>query len=88
MARELTCIEMVELVSDYLEGELDARARAQFEEHLAERDHRRFLRKAHVIASQHSTEYCAGTRHRCRGFGRERAATHPWCGSGCSGNDT
>ena len=31
----ITCKQMVELVSDYLEGELDARARAQFEEHLA-----------------------------------------------------
>jgi anti-sigma factor RsiW len=31
----ITCREMVELVSDYLEGQLDPRARERFEEHLA-----------------------------------------------------
>jgi predicted anti-sigma-YlaC factor YlaD len=31
---ELTCREMVELVSDYLEGALDDRDRALFEQHL------------------------------------------------------
>jgi anti-sigma factor RsiW len=30
----LVCREVVELVSDYLEGELDARDRARFEAHL------------------------------------------------------
>lgn len=35
MARELSCIEMVELVTDYLEGALPRRARKRFERHLA-----------------------------------------------------
>jgi anti-sigma factor RsiW len=35
MARELTCIEMVELVSDYLEGALSWRMRRRFERHIA-----------------------------------------------------
>ena len=32
---ELSCQELVELVTDYLEGALPAQARARFEEHLA-----------------------------------------------------
>ena len=36
--RMLTCQEMVELVSDYLEGRLDDAARARFEAHVAESD--------------------------------------------------
>jgi len=36
--RTLTCQEMVELVTDYLEGRLDDGARARFEEHVAECD--------------------------------------------------
>ena len=32
--RDLTCIELVELVTEYLEGGLGARARERFEEHL------------------------------------------------------
>ena len=32
---ELSCRELVELVSDYLEGALDASEQARFEEHLA-----------------------------------------------------
>jgi anti-sigma factor RsiW len=35
VARELTCIEMVELVSDYLEGALSWRMRRRFERHIA-----------------------------------------------------
>ena len=34
----LVCREFVELVTDYLEGELSARDRARFEAHLAECD--------------------------------------------------
>jgi anti-sigma factor RsiW len=34
----LTCQEMVELVTDYLEGRLDDAARSSFEEHVAECD--------------------------------------------------
>jgi anti-sigma factor RsiW len=34
-ATELTCRELVELVTDYLEGSLPAQARARFERHLA-----------------------------------------------------
>ena len=36
--RMLTCQEMVELVTDYLEGRLDDAARRRFEEHVAECD--------------------------------------------------
>ncbi|HMC06608.1 MAG TPA: zf-HC2 domain-containing protein [Solirubrobacterales bacterium] len=32
----MTCQELVELVTDYLEGRLDGRQRARFEEHLGE----------------------------------------------------
>jgi anti-sigma factor RsiW len=32
----MSCQELVELVTDYLEGALDAGERARFEEHLAE----------------------------------------------------
>jgi anti-sigma factor RsiW len=34
----LTCQEMVELVTDYLEGRLDDAARERFEDHVAECD--------------------------------------------------
>ena len=34
-SRGLTCIELVELVTDYLEGNLDAYERARVERHLA-----------------------------------------------------
>jgi anti-sigma factor RsiW len=34
VARELTCIEMVELVTDYLDGALPWRERRRFERHL------------------------------------------------------
>ena len=34
LAEELTCAELVELVTDYLEDGLDARDRERFEEHL------------------------------------------------------
>ena len=36
--RMLTCQEMVELVTDYLEGRLDDAARQRFEKHVAECD--------------------------------------------------
>jgi anti-sigma factor RsiW len=36
--RTLTCREMVELVTDYLEGRLDDAARQRFEAHVAECD--------------------------------------------------
>jgi len=36
--RMLTCQEMVELVTDYLEGRLDDAARARFDAHVAECD--------------------------------------------------
>ena len=34
----LTCVELVELVTDYLEGKLPPRDRARFDAHLAECD--------------------------------------------------
>ena len=36
--RELTCQQMVELVTDYLEGRLSRRERRRFERHLVECD--------------------------------------------------
>jgi anti-sigma factor RsiW len=36
VGEELTCKELVELVTDYLEGALPARERARFEEHLVD----------------------------------------------------
>ena len=36
--RMLTCQEMVELVTDYLEGRMDDATRARFEEHVAQCD--------------------------------------------------
>jgi anti-sigma factor RsiW len=33
---DLTCSEVVELVTEYLEGALDARRRSEFERHLAD----------------------------------------------------
>lgn len=36
VADDLTCRELVELVTDYLEGALNADERARFEQHLAE----------------------------------------------------
>jgi predicted anti-sigma-YlaC factor YlaD len=35
-AEDLPCIELVELVTDYLEGALDSATHARFEAHLAE----------------------------------------------------
>lgn len=35
MTDSLTCAELVELVTDYLEGAMDPAARRRFEEHLA-----------------------------------------------------
>ena len=35
LARDLTCAEIVELITDYLEGGLPAAARERFEEHIA-----------------------------------------------------
>ncbi len=37
--RDLVCQQAVELVTDYLEGTLDGRARRQFEAHLADCPH-------------------------------------------------
>lgn len=36
MTRELSCADLVELVTDYLEGRLPAAERARFEAHLGE----------------------------------------------------
>jgi anti-sigma factor RsiW len=38
-AQELTCVELVELVTDYLEGALDPAVHARFEDHLADCEH-------------------------------------------------
>ena len=54
--RELVCIEVVELVTDYLEGALSRRDRRRFERHLAGCDH--------------CTEYLAQMRETLRLTGR------------------
>jgi anti-sigma factor RsiW len=46
--RKLTCQEMVELVTDYLEGTLSRRDRRRFE--------------AHIAGCEHCTEYLAQLR--------------------------
>ena len=57
MSREyLTCRELVELVTDYLEGNLSPRARRRFESHLA--------------GCPHCTEYLAQMRETIRLAGR------------------
>lgn len=38
-ARDLSCAQLVELVTDYLEDALDREERARFEQHLAECGH-------------------------------------------------
>ncbi len=38
MSQDLACRDLVELVTDYLEGTLDPQARRRFEEHLDECD--------------------------------------------------
>ena len=38
-AEELTCAELVELVTEFLEGTLDRRDRSRFEQHLSECPH-------------------------------------------------
>ena len=53
---ELVCQQVVELVTDYLEGTLSGRARRQFEAHLA--------------ACPHCTEYLAQMRATIRLAGR------------------
>jgi anti-sigma factor RsiW len=54
--RELVCIEVVELVSDYLEGALSRRDRRRLEHHLA--------------GCEHCTEYVAQMRETLRLTGR------------------
>ena len=54
--REIVCQEVVELVSDYLEGTLSRGARRRFERHLA--------------ACPHCTEYLAQMRETIRLSGR------------------
>jgi anti-sigma factor RsiW len=54
--RDLVCQQAVELVTDYLEGKLSARARRRFEAHLA--------------GCPHCTEYLAQMRETIRLTGR------------------
>jgi anti-sigma factor RsiW len=50
--RHLTCQEMVELMTDYLEGSLSWRKRRRFEGHLSGCDHcSEFLRQMHTTIS-------------------------------------
>jgi anti-sigma factor RsiW len=50
--RDLSCRELVELVTDYVEGALDRRARSRFERHIA--------------GCPHCTEYLAQMRETIR----------------------
>jgi anti-sigma factor RsiW len=50
--RDLSCRELVELVTDYVEGALDRRARARFDRHIA--------------GCPHCTEYLAQMRETIR----------------------
>jgi anti-sigma factor RsiW len=54
----LACIELVELVSDYLEGALDRRTRRRFE--------------AHIAGCEHCTAYLEQMRETIRLTGRLR----------------
>ena len=60
---ELTCQEMVELVTDYLEGALSARDRARFERHIA--------------GCVHCTAYLEQMRITIRALGRLPSETMP-----------
>jgi anti-sigma factor RsiW len=55
----LKCVELVELVSDYLEGVLDRRTRRRFE--------------AHIAGCEHCTAYLEQMRETIRLSGRLRA---------------
>jgi len=57
-ARKLTCQEVVELVTDYLEGTLSRRDRRRFE--------------AHIAGCEHCTEYLAQLRVTIEETGRLR----------------
>ena len=59
--RDLVCRQAVELVTDYLEGSLSARARRRFEAHLA--------------ACPHCTEYLAQMRQTISLTGRSNPRT-------------
>jgi anti-sigma factor RsiW len=39
LSRDIACVELVELVTDYLEGALPARQRRRFERHIAACEH-------------------------------------------------
>jgi anti-sigma factor RsiW len=58
LASELSCHELVELVTDYFEGALERRARARF--------------KAHIRTCPHCTVYLAQMRTTIRLTGRLR----------------
>ena len=60
LKRELVCQEMVELITDYLEGALSRSQRRRFEAHLAN--------------CEHCTEYLAQMRSTIRLTGRLQAA--------------
>ena len=78
MESELTCRELVELVTDYFEDALDAHVRARFEEHLAACAHcraylgqlRATLRLVRDTGELESRPEVAGLRAALRGFTR------------------
>ena len=59
VAEEIVCQDLVELITDYLEGALDAATRARFE--------------AHLLTCPHCTDYLEQMRQTIRLTGRVRA---------------
>lgn len=76
--RQLKCEEMVELVTDYVEGALSSRASRMFEAHLSECDHcTEFLRQIRttiVLARSHSEDNLSVTRQN-----QLMAVYRQWC---------
>jgi anti-sigma factor RsiW len=76
MARQLTCIEMVELVTDYLDGALPWRARRRFERHLRGcPDCPKYVEQIGVTARLAGVEAAA---EQVAGFESLRAAFRDW----------
>ena len=81
MARELTCIEMVELVTEYLEGAMPRRARKRFERHIAGCDGcSRYLEQIRITVRLAGRDVAA---EQVQGLESLRAAFRDWhTGSG------
>ena len=78
--RELSCQEIVELVTDYLEGAMDDELRTSFDAHLAGCPHcTRYLEQMEatirvagtIVAQELTPEFRAGLLEAFRGFQRQ-----------------